>query len=123
MRRMLFGFAILITIFASVDPLQAAEHFGVQVYGGARLNAEETTFLKKAGANSYCYRTDDKANKVAAFYQNHPGLTSLGGINEAGGMFVKEAKGYTVYIKVESPWQPAKGGALMNDTIIVITKE
>ena len=123
MRRMLLGFAILIIAFVSVDPIQAADHFGIHVYGGARLDTEETNFLKKAGANSYCYRTDDNAKKVAAFYQKQPGLTSLGGVNETGGMFVKEGNGYTVYIKVESPWQPAKGGDLMNDTIIVITKE
>ena len=123
MRHMLFSFAILITIFASLDPVHGAEHFGIQVYGGARLDAEETTFLKSVGANSYCYRTEDNVKKVAAFYQKHPGLTSLGGVNETGGMFVKEAKGYTVYIKVESPWQPSKGGELKKDTIIVITKE
>jgi hypothetical protein len=52
---------------------------------------------------------------VAAFYQKHPGLTSLGGVNETGGMFVKEAKGHTVYITVESPWQPSKGGELKKD--------
>ena len=123
MRYMLFGFAILISIFSSLDSVHGAEHFGIQVYGGARLDAEETNFLKNVGANSYCYRTEDNANKVAAFYQKHPGLISLGGVNETGGMFVKEGKGYTVYIKVESPWQPSKGGELKKDTIIVITKE
>ena len=123
MRYMLFSFAILITIFAPLDSVQATEHFGVQVYGGARLDTEETNFLKNVGANSYCYRTGDSAKKVAAFYQNHRGVTSLGGVNETGGMFVKEAKGHTVYIKVESPWQPSKGGEQKKDTIIVITKE
>ena len=122
MRRMLLGFAILVTSFASVDPIQAADHFGIQVYGGARLDTEETNFLKKAGADSYCYRTSDKVKKVASFYQKHPGLISLG-IHATGGMFVKEGDGQTVYVKVASPWQPAKGGDLMNDTIIVITKE
>ena len=120
---MLFGFAILITVFTAVDSIHGAEHFGIQVYGGARLDAEETKFLKSVGADSYCYRTEDRAKTVAAFYQKHPGLTSLGGVNETGGMFVKEAKGYTVYIKVESPWQPSKGGELKKDTIIIITKE
>jgi hypothetical protein len=48
--------------------------------------------------------------KVIAFYQKHPGLTSLG-INETGGIFVKEENGYTVYVKIESPWQPVKKGA------------
>ena len=123
MRHILFSFAILIIIFAPLDSVQGAEHFGVQIYGGARLDTEETNFLKNMGADSYCYRTEDSAKKVAAFYQKHPGLTSLGGVNETGGMFVKEAKGHTVYIKVESPWQPSKGGELMKDTIIVITKE
>ena len=109
MRQVTFSLAVLMTIFASFTFLYGAEHFGIQVYGGARLDAEETNFLKNVGAHSYCYRTEDSAKKVAAFYQKHPGLTSLGGVNETGGMFVKEAKGHTVYIKVESPWQPSKG--------------
>lgn len=122
MRHLLFSFAILITVFVPLDPIHGAEHFGVEVYGGARLDTEQTNFLKNAGADSYCYRTDDSVKKVAAFYQKHPGLTSLGA-NETGGMFVKEGNGHTVYIKVESPWQPAKGGELKKDVIIVITKE
>lgn len=121
MRHMLFSFAILIAIFTSFDPVHGAEHFGILIYGGARLDAEETTLLKNAGADSYCYRTADKVKKVEAIYQKHLGLTSLG-INEPV-MFVKKENGHTVYIKVESPWLSAKGGELKNDTIIVITKE
>jgi hypothetical protein len=38
-------------------------------------------------------------------------------------MFVKEENGPTVYIKVQSPWQPAKGGPMKEDTFIGITRE
>jgi len=122
MRHLLFSFAVLIAVFAPLYSIQGGEHFGIQVYKGARLDTEETKFLKNVGADSYCYRTEDRVNKVAAFYQQHPGLTSLG-VNETGGMFVKEGNGHTVYVKVESPWQPSKGGELKKDVIIVITKE
>ncbi|MCJ7495091.1 MAG: hypothetical protein MUP68_12790 [Deltaproteobacteria bacterium] len=60
--------------------------------------------------------------KVTAFYQKHPGLTSLGS-DKNGGLFVKEENGPTVYIKIQSPWQPAKGGPMKEDTFIGITKE
>ncbi len=122
MRHIIFSFVFLISIFASLDSIHAAEQFGIQVYGGARLDTQETNFLKKAGANSQCYRTEDSVKKVIAFYQKQPGLTSMG-IDETGGMFLKEGNGYTVYLKIQSPWQPAKGGEMKKDTIIVISKE
>lgn len=103
--------------------LYGAEHFGVQIYGGARLDTEETTFIReKGGADGYCYRTGDRVKKVIAFYQKHPGVISVGS-DETGGLFLKEENGHTVYIKIASPWQPAKGGEMNEDTVIVITRE
>ncbi len=114
----------LTCIFLIISTLAfATEHFGVQVYGGARPDKEETTFLReKAGADSYFYRTSDSVKKVAAFYQKLPGITSFGS-DEHGGMFVKEDNRHTVYIKVQSPWQPSKGEEMEKDTCIVITRE
>jgi len=122
MRHVMFGLTLLVTIFASFASLQGADLFGIQVYEGARLDTEETNFLKKVGSDGYCYRTGDDVKKVTAFYQKHPGLTSLG-IDGTGGMFVKEENGHTVYIRIASPWQPAKGGEMKKDTIVVITRE
>lgn len=120
---MRYIFIILITIFVSLAPIYGAEHFGIQVYGGARLDTEETNFIReKGGSNSYCYRTEDSVKKVIVFYEKQPGLTSMGS-DENGGMFVKEKNGHAVYVKVQSPWQPLKGGEMKKDTIIVITKE
>jgi hypothetical protein len=45
------------------------------------------------------------------------------GSDETGGMFLKEESGHTVYIKIASPWQPAKGEEVNKDTVIVITRE
>jgi hypothetical protein len=85
----MFALTLLITIFASFASIQGADHFGIQAYEGARLDTEETNFLRKiGGADGYCYRTGDDVKKVTAFYQKHPGLTSLG-TNGTGGMFVK----------------------------------
>ena len=123
MRQVTFSLTVLIAIFASFAFLYGAEHFGIQVYGGARQDTEETNLLRKtAGADGYFYRTGDSVNKVIAFYQKHPGVTSMGS-DETGGMFLKEENGHTVYIKVASPWQPAKGGEMKKDTIISIIKE
>ena len=123
MRLSMFSLATLITIFASFASVHPAEHHGIQIYGEARLDKEETNFLReKAGADGYCYRTGDSVEKVTVFYQKHPGLTSPGS-DKNGGMFVREENGPTVYIKVQSPWQPAKGGPMKEDTFIGITKE
>ena len=97
MRQVTFSLTALMTIFASFAFLYGAEHFGIQVYGGARLDTEETTFMReKGGGDGYCYRTGDSVNKVIAFYQKHPGVTSMGS-DETGGMFLKEENGHTVY--------------------------
>ncbi len=118
-----FIFAVLFTVAALFGSVHSAERHGIQVYAGARLDAEETNFLReKAGADGYCYRTGDRVEKVMAFYQRHPGVISLGS-DKNGGMFVKEGDGPAVYIKVQSPWQPAKGGPMQEDTFIGITRE
>jgi hypothetical protein len=123
MRQIAFSLALLVTVCASFALLQGAEHFGVQVYGGARLDAEETAFMReKGGGDGYCYRTEDRVQEVTAFYQKQPGVISVG-TDETGGMFLKEDDGHTVYITVASPWQPAKGGEMKKDTIISIIGE
>ena len=56
-----------------------AEHFGVKVYQGAQFDAEETKAAREAVPfEVFCYRTRDSVEKVAAFYENHAGLVSLG---------------------------------------------
>jgi hypothetical protein len=123
MKRFPVGFAILIASFLLSAVAVAAEHFGVAVYPGARLDEEETTFLRKsAGADGFFYRTGDSVDKVTAFYQKQRGLTSLGH-NKNSGRFTKEADGRTVYVNIDNPWQPSNGGDLSRDTRIVIIRE
>ncbi len=123
MRYKIYSFITILAVFASIAYIHGAEHFGVRIYPGAWMDKEETKFIReKGGADSYIYRTNDSVKKVAAFYEKQPGITSLGS-NEKGGMFIKEQTGHTVYLKVESPWQPSKGGELKNDTLIVISLE
>ena len=123
MRYILVSFTLLITFFASLTSLYGAEHFGIQVYAGARLDQEETAFVRKnISPDGYFYRTKDSVEKVIAFYENQPGLTSLGH-DKNGGRFIKEKGGQTVYIIIDSPWQPTKGGEVSQDTKIVIVKE
>jgi hypothetical protein len=113
---------VLIALFAAAA-VYGAEHFGVQVYPGARQDAGETAFLRKIGVEQgYFYRTGDKADKVVAFYLKQPGLMSIGH-DANGGKFMKQAGDRTVYVTVESPWQPSKGGEMSKDTKILIVQE
>jgi len=123
MRYMTVGLIMLIITFASFTPVYGAEHFGIQVYKGARLDPEEMAFIKKSmGADGYFYRTGDSVEKVTAFYRKHPGLTSLGD-DKNGGRFIKDEGGHTIYIVIDNPWQPSKGGEVNTDTKILIMKE
>ena len=123
MKRTSLGLSIIISLCIMSTVALAAEHFGVTVYAGSRLDKAETTFLREsAGADGYFYRTGDSVEKVIAFYQKQRGLTSLGH-DKNGGRFVKEEGGQTVYVNIDSPWQPAKGGEVSQDTRIVIIRE
>jgi hypothetical protein len=105
------------------QPLHAAEHFSVPVYAEARRDDEETAFLRKnATPDGYVYRAGGAAEKVCVFYSKQSGVTSLGW-DEHGGRCIKEGTGFAVYVTVESPWLPAKGGEMSADTRIVIIKE
>jgi len=123
MRPIIWALALITAILASPASVRAEERHGIQVYEGARLDAAETKFLREiAGADGYFYRTGDSVEKVTAFYQKQPGLTSLGS-NESGAWLVKEEGGHTVHVKIQSPWQPAAGGPMNEDTSILIAKE
>ena len=113
---------VLIAVLAAAAVL-GAEHFGVPVYPGAKQDAEETAFLRKIGVEQgFFYRTAERPDKVVAFYLKQPGLTSLGH-DAQGGRFVMQAGDRTVYITVESPWQPSRGGDVRRDTKILLVKE
>ncbi len=123
MRHSISGLMVFLLVFALFSYSHGAEHFGVPVYQGARLDANETDFMRKnAGADGHFYRTGDKVEKVLAFYTKQPGLTCLGS-DKNGGRFIKEEDGQTIYVIVESPWQPSKGGAVSRDTKIYIVRE
>jgi hypothetical protein len=103
--------------------VHGAEHFGVQIYPGAKQDAGETAFLRRIGVEQgYFYRTADKVDKVVAFYLKQPGLMSIGHYAN-GGKFVKQTGGRMVYVTVESPWLPSAGGEMNRDTKILVVQE
>ena len=123
MLRIVSLLTVVLSIFAVFSHGSGEERFGVPVYGGAALDAGETAFLRNtAGADGHFYRTRDSVEKVLAFYGKQAGLTSLGA-DKSGGRFLKEEGGHTVYVIIESPWQPSKGGAVSADTKICIVRE
>lgn len=117
-----FKLALICVILVASTLAQAAEHFGVKVYQGAQFDEKETTAAREAvPVEVFCYRTKDSVEKVAAFYQNHPGLVSLGA-DETGAMFIKEEGGSTVRVMIASPWTDVKTGNSHSDTLIQILK-
>jgi hypothetical protein len=114
---------MLLLLVLAAATVYGTEHFGVQIYPGARQDAGEIAFLRKIGVEQgYFYRTGDKADKVVAFYLKQPGLMSIGH-DANGGKFVKQAGGRMVYVNVESPWLPSGGGEMNKDTKILIVQE
>jgi hypothetical protein len=90
-------------IFASFAPVHPDERHGIQVYDGARLDTEETDFMREIGeSDGYCFRTPDSMEKVTAFYNKQPGLTSPGS-DKTGARYIKEENGHTVYIIIANP--------------------
>lgn len=123
MRQICFSLAVIVMIFTSLAPAHAAEQYGVQVYGGAELDMQQTAFGREiAGADMYCYRTGESVAEVIGFYKSHRGLTFMGG-DETHALFVKEDGNRTVRVMVVSPWTEAKTGKMKADTLIQIIKE
>jgi len=107
-------------IFSIVALTSAEEIFGIQVYPGAKPDAETTKFLKEGlKVDGAAYRTPDSVEKVAAFYRTQKVLKSVSEDKE-GAMFMKGS--YEITVTIQNPWQDMKTGKQMTDTLISIVK-
>jgi hypothetical protein len=109
---------VLTVLIAGLTIAGAEEKYGVQVYPGAKYDAETTQALNAAmKIDGACYRTDATVAQVNEFYKKQPGTTELH-TSAKGGMFKKG----TVNTTVQSPWMNMKTGQHMTDTLISIVK-
>jgi hypothetical protein len=109
---------VLAVFVAGLTIAGAEEKHGVQVYPGAKYDAETTQAVNTAmKLDGTCYRTDATVAQVNEFYKKQPGTTELHTSAE-GGLFQKG----NVNITVQSPWMNMKTGQHMTDTLISIVK-
>jgi len=96
----------------------AEEKYGVEVYDGAKYDADASQFLvTQLKVDGACYRTDAAAAQVNEFYRKQPGISEVH-TSAKGGMFKKG----DVNITIQSPWMNMKTGQHMTDTLISIVK-
>jgi hypothetical protein len=113
-----FAFAVLLILAAGLTIAGAEEKYGVNVYDGAKYDADTTQFLAtQMKVDGACYRTDATPAQVNEFYKKQPGTTEVH-TSAKGGMF----KTGGVNITVQSPWMNMKTGQHMTDTLISIVK-
>jgi hypothetical protein len=101
----------------------AEEQLGVAVYPGAKYDQARTKMLRESmSAKGAAYRTSAPFAEVVAFYEKQ-GLLPLkiGSSSKEIARFRKVDA--DVDVVVQSPWQAAKTGATMTDTLIMIFKE
>ena len=111
--------AIAVALFAFAAAQAGAEsQFGVEVYPGAKHDAEVEKQVKSMNLNAKTYRTTDSVAKVTEFY-NGQKLQPGPGQNKAGAMFT----GKGVMVTIQNPWADMKTGKVTNDTLISIVKQ
>lgn len=68
---------LLVAVFAFSASAMAESKLGVNVYPGAKLDAEGTKIVKQLATDGACYQTPDGLAKVIDFYKKQPGLKPL----------------------------------------------
>jgi hypothetical protein len=110
---------VVVVLLACAVTAGAAEKFGVKVYDGAKYDASNSKSVSQMmSTDAACYRTNDAAAKVIAFYKKQPGLKYTGG-SEQHAMFIKGA----VHVTVQNPWMDMKSGKMIKETLISIVKQ
>lgn len=101
----------------------AEEQLGVAVYPGAKYDQAQTMLLRKAmSVKGAAYRTNAPVEEVADYYKKQGLLfLKIGSSSKKIARFKKVD--VDVDVVVQSPWQDAKTGATMTDTLILIFKE
>ena len=109
----------VLTVFvAGLTVAGAEEKHGVQVYPGAKYDADTTQAVNSAmKIDGACYRSDATVAQVNEFYKKQLDTTEVH-TSAKGGMFKKG----NVNITVQSPWMNMKTGQHMTDTLISIVK-
>ena len=110
---------VVLSVFvAGLTMAGAEEKHGVQVYPGAKYDADTTQAINSAmKIDGACYRTAATVAQVNEFYKKQPDTTEVH-TSAKGGMFKKGS----VNITVQSPWMNMKTGQHMTDTLISIVK-
>ena len=118
------------------DPA-VAQSAGIAVYPGAKLDVATTEFLRsQMGVEGAAYRTNDSLLKVAAFYQQQPGMKPMGEATKDSAAFVagckeefnavlkkKMSTGCTHHVTVQNPWMDMKTGKMVADTLVSVVKQ
>jgi hypothetical protein len=97
----------------------AESQLGVDVYPGARSDAEVAAQLKKSmKITAHTYRTSDSVEKVAQFYRARK-LKEMPGADKESAGFMADG----VHVTVQNPWMDMKTGKINKDTLISIVKQ
>lgn len=130
--------AVALACLAAVMAAPAlAQNAGIAVYPGAKPDAATSEFLRsQMGVEGAAYRTSDSLQKVAAFYQQQPGMKPMGDATKDSAAFVAGCKeefnavmkkkmttGCTHHVTVQNPWMDMKTGKMVADTLVSIVKQ
>ncbi|HAU56305.1 MAG TPA: hypothetical protein DCW87_01200 [Comamonadaceae bacterium] len=121
----------------SASALALVQNAAIAVYPGAKPDAATTEFLRsQMGVEGAAYRTNDSLQKVAAFYQQQPGMKPMGDATKESAAFVAGCKeefnavmkkkmttGCTHHVTVQNPWMDMKTGKMVADTLVSIVKQ
>jgi hypothetical protein len=110
--------ALAAALFLFAAHASAESQFGVEVYPGAKHDAEVEKQVKQMASDAKTYRTTDSVAKVTAFYKGQK-LEQQPGANPGGSMFM----GKGVMVSIQNPWADMKTGKITNDTLISIVKQ
>jgi hypothetical protein len=120
---MLIRATIAAFVLLFISSAFAEEQLGVAVYPGAKYDQVRTNMLRESmSAKGSAYRTSAPIADVVAYYKKQ-GLLFLkvGSSSQESARFKKVDA--NVDVVVQNPWQDAKTGATMTDTLILIFKK
>jgi hypothetical protein len=120
---MLIRASVAAFVLLFISSAFAEEQLGVAVYPGAKYDQARTKMLRESmSAKGAAYRTSAPFAEVVAFYKMQ-GLLPLKIGSSSKEIARFKQVGADVDVVVQSPWQAAKTGATMTDTLIMIFKE
>ena len=132
--------AMALTVLVALSPGLAAAQAaggGIAAYPGAKQDTAVSEFLRsQLGGEGVAYRTNDSLPKVAAFYQQQPGMKPMGDATKESAAFAagckeefnavlkkKMSTGCTHHVTVQNPWMDMKTGKMVADTLVSVVKQ